>query len=154
MRKLMILLGAVPIVALMFLGCEKDSCNEVIVHDTIYHEYDEFTYKATGTDMGGDMVIFTDPNYPDSLRYELILINWEYFNEIKVDEFTFFAITTGTSVDLYINDEILAQSIPWTDDLGVEWQFLEIQYNTSKKSDIDRNKIIELYQAEMKRRGL
>ena len=107
MRKLLIILGAVPILALMFWGCEKCDPKEVIVHDTVYYEYDVFTYKATGTNLDGDLVIFTDPNYPDSLRYELILVNWEYFNEIRVDEFNFFAITTGTSVSLYINDEIV-----------------------------------------------
>ncbi len=154
MRKFLIILVAVPILALVFWGCEKCEPTEVIVHDTVYFEYDEFTYKATGTNPDGNMVIFTDPNYPDSLRYELILINWEYFNEIRVDEFVFFAITTGTSVNLYINDEILAQSIPWTDDYGYEWQFLEIQYNTSKKSGFDRQKMIELYRAEQKKRGL
>lgn len=154
MRKLLIILGAVPMLALMFWGCEKGSAKEIIVHDTVYFEYDEFTYKATGTNMDGDLVIFTDPNYPDSLRYELILVNWEYFNEIKVDDFVFFAITTGTSVNLYINDEVLATSVPWTDELGEDWHFLEIQYNTSKKSDIDREKLIKLYKAEKKRRGL
>ena len=153
MRKLLIILISVPILALMFLGCEKESCKEVIVHDTVYFEYDEFMYKASGTDMQGDMIIFTDPNYPDSLRYELILINWEYFNEIKVADFNFFALSTGTSIELYINDEILAQSIPYTDDFG-EWQLLDIQYNTSKKSDIDLERMIELYKAELKRRGL
>ena len=142
-----------PIIALMFMGCEKET-KEVIVHDSIFVEFDIFKYEATAPDSFVTTIIFTDPNYPETVRYELFFDSWEYFNEIRVDEFTFQALTYGTSIELYLNDEILAQSITEIDNENYEYQYLEIQYNTSKKSAYTREELIELYKAEIKKRGL
>jgi hypothetical protein len=148
MHKLWIIPAALILGALMFMGCEKGGKKEVIVHDTVYVEFDQFTYTAEGlNDTVGDMVIFYDPNYPDEdgPRYELFWENWEYHNEIRLDEYVFLAFTTGTFVGLKINGELLGTSIPWTDEFGYEWQVVEIAYNTNKKSGLDYNRILEPY---------
>jgi len=153
MRKLLMILGAVPIIALMFLGCEKKNGEEVIVHDTIFVEFDEFTYRASGEEETGNLILFTDPNYGDTVRFELFYFDWRYFNDIKVDNFVFAALTYGKTISLSINGELLATSITETDPDGFEYQYLEIPYNTSKKSEAERNRLIELYKAELVRRG-
>lgn len=155
MRKLLSILLAVPIVALMFWGCEKESAKEVIVHDTVYVEFDEFTFTATGEDENGDFAIFADPTYhQDSARYEVYYYDWKYFNDIKVDEFIFWAFTTGKSLTLSINGELLGTSVPMLDLDNFEWQYLEIAYNTSKKSEKEIQELLKFHLAEMKKRGI
>ena len=152
MKNLMVILSALPLVAFMFLGCEKETVKEVIVHDTAYIEFDQFSYTSTGVDSLGDMIIFSEPNYPNIERFELYLNDWNYFNDLKVDEWVFWAVCTGNSISFAINGEQLSQSFAFTDDFGDEWQYLEFSYNTTKKSDRDINRLIDLYKAEMKKR--
>jgi hypothetical protein len=151
MRNLLLIIGVVPMLALSFLGCEKNSGNDVI-HDTVYVEFDQFTYSATGENENGDLIIFSDPNYGDSARYELFLYNWRYFNDIKVDYHIFAAVTQGISIKLYINGELLGSSITQEDEDGFQFQYLEIAYNTGKKSDHHFEKLVECYKAEMRHR--
>jgi hypothetical protein len=142
-----------PMLVLPFLGCEKNS-GEDVIYDTVYVEFDEFTYTATGENDDGDLVIFWDPNYGDSARYELFLYKWRYFNDIKVDNYIFAALTEGTSIKLYINGELLGTSMLQTDSEGFEFQYLEIAYNTGKKSDHKFEKLVERYKAEMRKMEL
>ncbi len=161
MRIIVPLLFTAFIVGMSFFGCEKGK-KEVIVHDTVYVEFDEFTYTSSGlNDSAGDMVIFYDPNYSDEdgPRYELFFYDWEYTNEIKnkdnekLDEYVFLALSTGTSLGLEINGEVLGQGIPWTDEYGFEWLVIELSYNTFKKSGLDYNRLVDAYREEFSRRG-
>lgn len=149
MRKIAPIFFTAFIVVMAFFSCDKGE-KEVIVHDTVYVEFDEFTYVSTGQDSMGDIVIFYDPYYPDEdgPRYEMFWFDWEYTNEIKdqdnekLDEYEFFAMSTGTSVGLTINGEAIGQSQPFTDEYGYEWQVIQLVYNTSKKSGIDYNRLV------------
>jgi hypothetical protein len=149
MKNIISVLGGFFLVIIMFSGCEKEAAKEVIVHDTVYIDYDQFTYVSTGVSDTIETIIFTDPNYPQEERYELFLYNWEYFNDIKVDNFVFVALSTGQTLSLSINGEELGQSMPITDDYGDDWQYLELSYNTSKKSNVDINELIKRYKDEM-----
>ncbi len=153
MQKILPIISVLFLAAIVFQGCEKGGGNEVIVHDTVYMDYDIFTYRSTGEDENGDMVIFRDPNYPDTVeRYELFLYDWEYFNEIRVKRYVFMALSTGNTLNLLINGERIGESITITDDYGDKWQYLELQYNTTKKADVDVNQLIRKYRKELGRR--
>jgi hypothetical protein len=159
MRKIAPFLFIAFIAGMAFFSCEKGQ-KEVIVHDTVFVEFDEFTYLSAGQDSMGDMVIFFDPNYPDEdgPRYEMFWFEWEYNNEIKdqdnekLDEYEFLAMSTGTSMGLKINNEAIGQSQPWTDEYGYEWQVIQLVYNTSKKSMVDFNRLVNAARKEFPER--
>ncbi len=149
MKKLILILGILPLMAEMFISCEKEVIKEV----EVYIEYDEFTFTAT-TDQteGGELIVFTDPNYPNEDRFELFFETWEYKNDIKVNQFDFFALTYGTSISLIVEDVKLGSSISIEDDYGDFFSYLELSYN-GKKSQRDIDQLIKRYKEELKRRA-